>query len=107
MVLEDLPVPVGDFVLKNAQGKQMQDGTYYHYSTVCNLLNGYRDKEIEKHDEILKGVMKLFDEAKVISNLFVSRRFNITYGEALKVADTLQRLRLIQMTEDMKGYEKV
>ncbi len=40
--LVDVDPPIGDFILKNATGELRADGTYYHYSEVCMLLNHYR-----------------------------------------------------------------
>tara|TARA_R110000772_G_scaffold20466_5_gene56967 strand:+ start:119298 stop:119591 length:294 start_codon:yes stop_codon:yes gene_type:complete len=40
--LEEMPEPIGKFIMDNAQGKQMADGMYYHYADVCNLLRMYK-----------------------------------------------------------------
>lgn len=31
--------PIGKFILDNAEGVELSDGTYYHYAHVCILLN--------------------------------------------------------------------
>jgi len=36
--LEEIKLPIGDFIIKNATPTQGADGVYYHYSEVCKLL---------------------------------------------------------------------
>lgn len=43
--IEELPPPIGDFIMDNAEGKILPDGTYYHYATVCSLLKKYKGDE--------------------------------------------------------------
>lgn len=40
-IVEELPEPIGNFILNNAIGVQATDGKYYHYSEVCILLAEY------------------------------------------------------------------
>lgn len=35
----ELEEPIGNFIIKNAEGVLLQDGQYYHFSEVCKLLN--------------------------------------------------------------------
>ena len=42
MKLEELPEPIGKFILENAIGINTDTGTYYHYEDVCNLLILYK-----------------------------------------------------------------
>lgn len=42
MGLKKVKKPVGAFILKNANGVEGHDGTYYHYSEVCKLLKLYK-----------------------------------------------------------------
>lgn len=46
--MEELPKPVGDFILKHAVGVEGNDGMYYHYSDVCRLLCQYHEAEVKK-----------------------------------------------------------
>ncbi|MCP4987997.1 MAG: hypothetical protein GY928_18680 [Colwellia sp.] len=46
--------PIGKFILDNAQGKQMADGAYYHYATVCSLLKAYADQQKQ---ELVKDIL--------------------------------------------------
>ena len=39
--LQELPTPIGDFVIENAKGVHTPNGTYFHYSEVCELLKKY------------------------------------------------------------------
>jgi len=43
-VIEDIPVPIGKFIIDNAKGIQLADGAYYHYSEVIRLLKLYKRK---------------------------------------------------------------
>lgn len=43
-IYREVETPVGDFILKNAKGVTTKNGTYYHYSEVCELLNSFRRK---------------------------------------------------------------
>jgi hypothetical protein len=43
--LQEIPEPVGKFIIDNAKGIMGNDGMYYHYSDVCNLLKSYKDKK--------------------------------------------------------------
>jgi len=49
--IQGLPEPIGKFVLDNAQGVQVADGMYYHYSEVCSLLRKYKKHLEEKKDK--------------------------------------------------------
>ena len=41
MTLHEINKPIGQFILDNAEGVQLPDGAYYHYSKVCELLKKY------------------------------------------------------------------
>ena len=43
--LYPIPEPVGNFIVANAKGTPMADGTYYHYAEVCQLLKLYLKKQ--------------------------------------------------------------
>ena len=46
---EEIPRPIGDFILENATGIELGAGTYYHYTEVIKLLRKYGEiKQIEK-----------------------------------------------------------
>jgi len=38
--MREIPLeePIGNFIIKNAEGVTCEDGQYYHYSEVCKLL---------------------------------------------------------------------
>ena len=40
--LEEIPEPIGNFIMENAEGVMGNDGMYYHYSDVCTLLKKYK-----------------------------------------------------------------
>lgn len=41
---EDIPKPIGEFIIENASGRRTNTGTYYHYKDVCKLLKLYKEK---------------------------------------------------------------
>lgn len=41
---KQIPKPIGDFIINNAKGTQLEDGIYYHYTEVIKLLKKYRDE---------------------------------------------------------------
>ena len=46
---KEIPRPIGDFIIDNARGIQLEDGMYYHYTEVIKLLRKYGEiKQIEK-----------------------------------------------------------
>lgn len=45
---EELPPPIGEFILRNAEGEMGNDGMYYHYSTVCVLLKSYHQHRLSQ-----------------------------------------------------------
>jgi hypothetical protein len=45
--LEEMPEPIGNFIIDNAKGVMGADGMYYHYTEVIKLLK-LRDKKNEK-----------------------------------------------------------
>lgn len=40
--IKEIPAPIGDYIIKNADGVILQGGAYYHYSDVCRLLKQIR-----------------------------------------------------------------
>lgn len=61
MTLHEIPKPIGQFILDNAEGVQGLDGLYYHYSTVCDLLKKYARICIEA------SLQKAAENAKTIA----------------------------------------
>lgn len=56
--MEELPKPIGSFIIDNASGLQLADGGYYHYTEVVKLLRLYenpREKE-NKTEKILRDL---------------------------------------------------
>lgn len=51
---EELPKPIGNFIIENAIGIIGNDGMYYHYSEVCKLLRLYEKELKEKFDNMKK-----------------------------------------------------
>ena len=49
--LVEIEQPIGDFIINNAKCKPSEDGMYYHYADVCELLHKYREALKEKGDE--------------------------------------------------------
>lgn len=47
-MLKEIEPPIGDFILKNATGIMGNNGVYYHYADVCNLLKSYHENELKK-----------------------------------------------------------
>ena len=45
---EELPKPIGDFIIENAKGVMGNDGMYYHYSEVCKMLKKYNEEQMAK-----------------------------------------------------------
>ncbi len=54
----EIPRPIGDFIMKNAEGLQLLDGRYYHYSDVCSLLKKYAKQQATNDSKAID----LFDE---------------------------------------------
>ena len=50
-LFEELPKPIGDFILKQEDIKYIctQNGAYFHYSDVCTLLKRY-EVEVNKNE---------------------------------------------------------
>lgn len=49
----DLHKTYGDFIFENAgMGMQMNDGMYYHYSKVCELLKKYTHEKERRHVQL-------------------------------------------------------
>ena len=44
---EEIPEPIGNFIIDNAKGVMGADGMYYHYTEVIKLIK-LRDKQNEK-----------------------------------------------------------
>jgi len=42
--LNEIPAPIGDFIIKNADGVILNGGGYYHYTDVCKLLTKMRNE---------------------------------------------------------------
>lgn len=43
--LEPLPKPIGQFIIdQGVEGVMLQNGKYYHYADVCNLLKKYKEQ---------------------------------------------------------------
>jgi hypothetical protein len=49
--LEEVIKPIGDFIIANATATEGQDGAYYHYSEVCNLLK-LQAKKMYSEEEV-------------------------------------------------------
>jgi len=54
----EIKKPTGDFILTNAEGTQTENGVYYHYSEVCNLLKKYEkklfiDSNVEQSEKLI------------------------------------------------------
>lgn len=76
--LEEIPEPIGKFIMDNAKGTMGSDGMYYHYSAVCSLLKLYHKEKfkpinlckcnwtIDDRDELHGRVCK--DCKKIIAN---------------------------------------
>tara|TARA_R110000850_G_scaffold258239_1_gene384738 strand:+ start:81 stop:383 length:303 start_codon:yes stop_codon:yes gene_type:complete len=47
----EIKKPIGDFIIKNAEGTQTENGVYYHYSEVCTLLKSY-EKQLTLTDVV-------------------------------------------------------
>lgn len=45
--LEEIPKPIGDFIINNAKGILLDDGVYYHYSEVIKLLKLYLKENVK------------------------------------------------------------
>jgi hypothetical protein len=43
--LVEIPEPVGNFIMENANGVMGNDGMYYHYADVCTLLKKYKKQK--------------------------------------------------------------
>lgn len=43
--LEEIPEPIGKFIIDNANCVMGNDGAYYHYAEVCKLLKLYKSKK--------------------------------------------------------------
>jgi len=41
---QEIPKPVGDFIINNAEGIELPDGVYYHYTEVIKLLKLYGNR---------------------------------------------------------------
>lgn len=57
---EEMPVPVGDFVLKNGRPTQNHDGSYYHYSNVVSMLSQYAAQQTAAKDEEIAALREMF-----------------------------------------------
>jgi len=44
MNLREIEPPLGKFVIENASGIQLADGTYYYYTEVLKVLSLYKKK---------------------------------------------------------------
>jgi hypothetical protein len=58
--LEEIILPIGDFIIENTTPIQGADGAYYHYSEVCKLLKlqaerMYSEEEVRKLLETQRG----------------------------------------------------
>jgi hypothetical protein len=51
--LEEIKLPIGDFIIKNATPTQGADGAYYHYSEVCKLLK-LQAERMYSEEEVLE-----------------------------------------------------
>ena len=43
--LEEIQMPIGNFIMNNAKGVMCDDGVYYHYAQVCRLLRLYHEEK--------------------------------------------------------------
>jgi hypothetical protein len=50
--LEEIILPIGDFIIENTTPIQGADGAYYHYSEVCKLLK-LQDEKMYSEEDIL------------------------------------------------------
>lgn len=62
--LEEMPKPIGQFIIDNGNGKQMPDGTYYHYTEVIKLL-----KMFSKNKEFLVTTLSNEEKIKLLTEL--------------------------------------
>jgi hypothetical protein len=49
--LEEIILPIGDFIIENTTPIQGADGAYYHYSEVCKLLK-LQAKKMYSEEEV-------------------------------------------------------
>lgn len=45
--LKEIPKPIGEFIMDNKKGIQLNNGTYYHYTDVIDLIRT-REKQADK-----------------------------------------------------------
>lgn len=46
--IREVEKPIGDFIMANATGVMGNNGMFYHYADVCNLLKSYHESELKK-----------------------------------------------------------
>jgi hypothetical protein len=62
---EEIPKPIGDFIIENAKAVEGLDGAYYHYSEVCKLVKSMQKQPMTFDPEPLTEDQKFFRELVV------------------------------------------
>lgn len=48
LVLQEIPEPIGTWIIENGNGTMHADGMYYHYSEVCTMIMRYHVESLRK-----------------------------------------------------------
>jgi len=86
MQLEELPEPVGSFIIKNCGDSLMlADGAYYHYSQVCVLLKKYVEEKLKDMIKQRDTALDERDNARIwVKSLQKERNKAIDHLKSLK-----------------------
>ena len=60
--MQEVEKPIGDFILKNADGVQTENGKYYSYQEVCTLLKNYKKQFSLQGVVVPNGTLSNLDE---------------------------------------------
>jgi len=96
---EEIPKPIGDYIMSNSKHIQREDGAYYHYADVCRLIRNYSKSEVKKElpkdlDQRLRDTLSCFERKSSTTNEAVSE-LKILFSAQIK-----EKLRT-----DKEGYD--